>query len=303
MFPGLSCRPDDEVGRAATTGGANPAADMRDDTLDSGSDRPNVLHYWDIVKRSRLLIFGMTTICALLGLGASLAIQPVYRATVILASSQGQSLDMRLMDLSDSIGLLGGNFSPNFSQEGNIEEEALATLTSRGFLTRFIEERKLLQTLFDPEDFEKSDPKDIPTMHDAYEKFIEEILVVEQRPVDKTIEVSIDWKDSTVAADWANSLISRLNSELRMAAARQAAQNIDFLNREAEDTRIMSLKQAIYRMIEAQIHTIMVTEQNWITPSRSSMPRGLPIWTAIFDLVPFLSYWRRRCLVLSSRFH
>ena len=72
------------------------------------------------------------------------------------------------------------------------------------------------------------------------------------------VALSIEWQDPVVAANWANSLILRLNEHQRKNAIRQAEQSIDYLNGQLQQTGAVDMQQAIYRLIEAQTKAIML---------------------------------------------
>ena len=222
--------------------------------------QPNLLYYWYILKRAKLLLLSVTVAFGLLGAGNALVTQKVYEAAVIIVPAEdknrrsgGSAAISRLLGGSAG-GLLSALVGP-----GQTSSEALATLKSRGFITRFIKDGNLLTKLYRPAAFDRDDPRDVPTLHDAYRKF-KRALVIEEKPKEQIIRVKIHWKDPVIAADWANSLISKLNTELRNLAIAESAKRIEYLNRELEKTSILPLQQSIYRLIEAQTHSIMIAE-------------------------------------------
>ena len=65
---------------------------------------------------------------------------------------------------------------------------------------------------------------------------------------------------SVVAAEWANALIVEFNSFLRETAVAQSRKRIAYLNRELDETHVIPLRQAIYRLIEVETRAIMIAE-------------------------------------------
>ncbi len=231
--------------------------------FDNGLHRPNILHYWDILKHAKLLLISVTLTFALLGVGAALTMQPVYEATVTMVRAQRPSGGRNVGGaLSQLVGGIGGGLLSALSLGGGgrVNAEALAILKSRSFLTSFIEERKLLPRLFNPEAFERDDPEDIPTLYDAYRKFTNTVLLVEEKPLESVIQLTIHWKDPSIAADWANALVAKLNTKVREAAIAEAKKRIAYLDQELTKTSIIPIQQSIYRLIEAQIHVVMLAE-------------------------------------------
>ena len=108
--------------------------------------------------------------------------------------------------------------------------------------------------------FEQEDPEEIPTLHDAYSKFTKTILSIEEDNRTEVIQLKTRWKDPVVAADWANSLIAQVNFDIRQRVIADSIKSIEYLEQELQNTSIVQLKQSIYRLIESQIHTIMLAE-------------------------------------------
>ena len=220
----------------------------------------NILHYWRILIQAKLLLVTLTMIFALVGLGAAFIMKPVYEAAVTMVSvvhETGNAAGLQGLASRATGGLidsfLGG------SQSG-VQLEALPTLKSRRFLMRFIRDKELMPVLFQPGSFEQEDPEKIPTLHDAYRKFTTTILSIEEDSRTEVIQLKILWKNPKVAADWANSLIDQVNFDIRQRMIADSNKSIDYLEQELLDTSIVQLKQSIYRLIESQIHTIMLAE-------------------------------------------
>src|SRR4029077_2012468 len=74
------------------------------------------------------------------------------------------------------------------------------------------------------------------------------------------IKITIDWKDPTLASEWANKLVARVNADRRAVARAEAEQNLEYLNRELERTNIVELRQAINRLIEREIRKMMLVK-------------------------------------------
>lgn len=223
-------------------------------------ERVNILHYWDILKRGKFLMAGMTLGCAALGAGAAFVIEPVYESTVTMISA----------DRGDSNLGIGGNLQglANLAQidlssitgGGGVKKEALAILKSRGFVSRFIRQRNLMTVLFDREAFAAKEPEKIPTLQDAYEKFSKSILDVHESIIEDTIKLKIYWKDPTVSANWANSLVTEINSHMRKDTIKETQKSIAYLEKILPNTEIIQVQQAIYKLIQAQIHKGMLAE-------------------------------------------
>ena len=225
-----------------------------------GGERVNILHYWDILKRGKLLVAGMTLGCAALGASAAFVIEPVYESTVTMISADHGDANL---DIGGGLQGLAGLAQIDLSSitgGSGVKQEALAILKSRGFVSRFIRQRNLMEVLFDKEDFAARSPEKIPTLQDAYEKFSEDILNVDEDIVGNTIKLKIYWKDPTVGANWANSLVAEINSYMRKNAIEETQKNIAYLEKVLPNTEIIQIQRAIYELIQAQIHKSMLAE-------------------------------------------
>ncbi len=120
-------------------------------SLSLDSILPNVLHYWDVFRRAKWSILGWTLIFALVGVGFAVNTINVYEATVIVAPAQRDNR-LRSQDIPGSLlGGLGSRLLEDLAgSPARNSQQALRTLKSRDFLTRFVERRQLLRKMFKP---------------------------------------------------------------------------------------------------------------------------------------------------------
>jgi hypothetical protein len=188
----------------------------------------------------------------------------MYRAETILAPQRGAPQGLGSMisqfggSLSGLAGLVGMGGAGSRSSKLT-RGEALTSLTSNAHIQGFIESENLLPVLFenlwDAEQgqWAVESPADIPTLSDGYDLFRNKLLTVAEDPITGIVELSIEWKDPVLAADWANTLVAMLNESLREKVMLESDKTIDFLNQELERTKVVELRQAIFFMIEQQI--------------------------------------------------
>lgn len=181
---------------------------------------------------------------------------PVYRAvtTLVPASNERNTL---AGSLGSTLGQLGGLASLAGVSLGSADaatEEALAVLRSRQFTERFINDLNLMPQLYSADQWEKDDP---PTPARAFRRF-KKIRTVTQDKKTGLVLLQIDWKDREAAAQWANEMAARLNAEMRNRAIAQAEASVSFLEKELANTSAVETRQAINRLIEAQIKQRML---------------------------------------------
>jgi uncharacterized protein involved in exopolysaccharide biosynthesis len=188
----------------------------------------------------------------------------------------------------------------------------LATLESREFLARFINDEKLKPVLFsdnwDPDAQSWIPPnssildqiKEVfglegpdlrgtdlapgePTDWDVYERFTEDVLVVSSDAKTGLVTVAIDWEEPTLAARWANLLVERINTELRHQSVERERKSIEYLRQQIDQTSLADLRAVLFRLVEEHTKNMTlakVTEEYVfevidpaIPPQEKSKPR------------------------------
>ncbi len=108
------------------------------------------------------------------------------------------------------------------------------------------------------------------------------------------VTLTVEWRDPVVAADWANTLVDRVNHNLSTRAVSEAEKSVSYLNQELEKTSVVGLRQAIYNLIETQIGNIMSANVNEEYAFRVIDPAAPP------DLDDYV--WPRPALTLATGF-
>jgi hypothetical protein len=140
--------------------------------------------------------------------------------------------------------------------------EALAILRSRSLIEAFIQEEHLLPVLFegkwDASENSWKDQEDVPSLWDGYRRFSGDVISVSVNSSQGIISLRVTWKESAIAAQWANKLLAQANDRIRKRVIDEAAGNIDFLRGELEATSLLEVRQSIFSLVEAQIRRIML---------------------------------------------
>ncbi len=217
----------------------------------------DLYEYLAAVWRRKWLVGAIALACTAAAIAAALLMTPVYRAETLLLTVEEEQVP-ELGNLTSRFSGLASLAGINVSV-GSAGEEALATLTSRGFIEHFVRDLDLMPVLFadqwdaETKSWNSDDSDDIPTMYDAYEKFDEELLKVNPDWDTGLVTVAIEWENPAQAADWVNLMVSRVNAEMRARAIDEATRTIDALNAELQSTSVIEMRQAIFRLAEAQI--------------------------------------------------
>jgi uncharacterized protein involved in exopolysaccharide biosynthesis len=99
-------------------------------------------------------------------------------------------------------------------------------------------------------------------VRDAVKFFDENVRGVYEDARTGLVTLSVEWKDPSIAAEWANILVKRLNERMRGRALAEAEANVTFLQSEMGSTSIVSLQQSIGRLLEGELQKLMLARGN-----------------------------------------
>jgi hypothetical protein len=186
----------------------------------------------------------------------------VYRAEVALVPASDSASAGGLAALANQFEGISALAGIDLSG-GSSRDEAVLLLRSRALVERYITQQNLLPTLF-PDDWDRerkawrTGAKDPPTLGDGYKLFDERIRSVREDKREGAITFRIEWTDRELAAQWANGLVDLANNLLRQRAIAESAERLNYLNQRLDAGGSIELKQAIYRVVEAEIKSQML---------------------------------------------
>lgn len=225
-------------------------------------DRISLRQVWQLLWHGKRSIIALTVVFALGAIAYALLAQEVYRAEVLLVPAKEQSTPMLGGQLGGLAALAGVNVG-----EGNAVE-ALAVLQSREFARAFIEQYDLLPLFFadawdaDEKRWQVDDPADAPDIRDGVKFFHEEVLRVSEDRGSGLVTLAIEWIDPDVAAEWASTLVRRLNDRLRDRALQEAQTNVNYLRSQMVSTNLVTLQESIGRLLENELQQLMLAKGN-----------------------------------------
>jgi len=215
------------------------------------------------VWKGRWLVLGYVVGFALLATAYALLAKEWYTAEAVLMpagtkSTQGGGLTAQL----ENIGLLAG--LAGALGGGPRTAEPIGVLKSRDFARQFIEEQGLLHVLLaDKWDASKgrwkeSDPRRQPDIRDAIDYFDKHVLLVNEDKKTGLITVGTQWKDAAIAAAWTNTIVDRLNDQMRLRVLTEGEANVAYLEKELAETNVVEMKLALSRILETELQKVMV---------------------------------------------
>jgi uncharacterized protein involved in exopolysaccharide biosynthesis len=238
--------------------------------------------------KRRLWLFVAVILSTAAFASAAILIKPVYRAATILLPTSSERGNLGGA-LGSALGQLGGLASlAGVGSRDGTTEEALAVLRSRDFTEKFITENRLLPKLFSKQWNASADTWAVtadrqPTAAKAYKYFSKNVRFIDQDKKTGLVTLRIDWKDRLEAATWANELGDRLNAEMRKRAIAKSDASIAYLEKALLSTSEIGTRDAINRLIEAQVKQRMlanVTQEFVFSVVDKAMPPDSddPVW-------------------------
>ena len=255
-------------------------------------DEINLRDLWRVLVENKKTIIAITFACTLIATIVALVKTPVYRAEALLAPVSSEGAGKRGLGAIASqfggLASLAGISMPS----GTDVETALATIKSRKFITEYVSAEKLKPILFkDNWDAEKQEwilktsptssikswllpstpEKKIsseqlalgePSNWKVYELFSKGVLFVSQDKKTGLVTVAVEWKDPVLAAEWANRLVAKLNTELRQRAVDEGEKSIAYLNQQIEQTSITDLRSVLFKLVEEHTKSITLAKGN-----------------------------------------
>lgn len=219
----------------------------------------------EVLRQDKWLFLSIAIACTLIAAIAAFVVPKTYTAE-ILVSPVSQTGDQQQGALGSIGSTLGGLVSlAGISVTSDVKKsEFVAVLRSESLTQRYIETNNLLPVLYarkwnaDKKSWNETDRESIPTVWEANQFFRRKVRSVSTDAKTGLVTMKITWKDPKVAARWANDLVHMANTYLRDKALAETERNIAYLNAEAAKTDIVTLKTAIYSLLQSEIKTAML---------------------------------------------
>jgi uncharacterized protein involved in exopolysaccharide biosynthesis len=229
----------------------------------SDEDEIDLLELISTLLQSWKTIVGITILCTGLAVAYALHAPEVFKAETLLAPAQeGNSGASSNLSQFGGLAAMAGVTIPSIS---NVER-VLATLETRVFLKKFIDEKNLLPVIF--EDFWDADSnsRKLPIDHEAFTTEDGIYLLRRATGVNQVksglITLSISWKDPKVAAQWANDLVKQLNEQLREQAIADSKKRVGYLEQELAKTTLQDMRAILYNLLKSEKQNAMLANVN-----------------------------------------
>lgn len=236
-----------------------------------------------IIVNKKILIGSITFLFMIFSILIAFYLPNLYTSKSILTpSSEESSLTSKLGSFS-SIANLGGINMQSMTASKN--QEAVERIKSFQFFSKYFlpnikledifaverwipEENKLIydNKLYDDYKNEwvrkvKYPKKKKPSAQEAY-KIYSEVMSINEDKLTSFVTISIDHHSPIVAKEWVDLIIYQINESMRTDDMETAKISISYLNNEYQNTNIQSIKEAIVRLLENQMQTLMLATSN-----------------------------------------
>lgn len=209
----------------------------------------NLVAVLKVLWRYKFFVAGVSFLFGLLAVYLALTATEIFRAEIVVNDAHDNDTGSKL--LSGSLGGLASLAGLGGLANSDISQEAQATLNSYRLPAEFIRRRGIAGQLTAGTGRDAS-------IWQATKQFREQVLSVDQDKLTGITTIGIEWKDPTVAAQWANDYVALANELMRSRAMLEAGRNVAYLEKELAKTNVLEMRQALYDLIESQTKTLML---------------------------------------------
>lgn len=224
-----------------------------------------LLQIVSVLWRRKFIVLGVALACALAAGILALFMPKEYQASVLLAPASNQS-GTGLGTLESVAARFGGLASlAGISMTGSSDQTsiAIATLKSHELTEEFIRQNDLLP-IFYPGKWNsqtrtwRTQKRPTAWLGDRY--FAAKVRSVTQDRKTGLVNLKITWTNPKLAAQWANELVAMVNQKLRDQAIRRSQRAISYLQKQADSTNVVELRDSIYALMKTEIEGEMVAK-------------------------------------------
>lgn len=234
--------------------------------------------------KGKWLIILTTIVFAAGAVAYALHLPNIYKSDVLLAPSEssGQGgLSKMAAQFGGLASLAGINLNSGSSSQTDL---AVQVLKSRQFIDAFIQKHELLVPLmaskgwalaqntliYDEKVYNVQtnawlrEPVGLrgskPSEQEAYDRFIKEVLSVNQDKESSLYTISVSFYSPFIAKRWATWLVEDINQVMRDRTIAESTQNLNYLNEQLAKTAVADMQSTFYKLIEEQTKSLMLAE-------------------------------------------
>ena len=257
-------------------------SESRSNYLGSG-DGIDVREILRILWKNKIWIVGATGAAAILSVVLALSMPNIYQSTALLAPKSGGGT-AGLSRLASQYGGLASLAGVNLSAIGTDgmpkSAVALEKMKSLSFFKQNLYDDLVVDLMaveswdpatrelrYDGEIYDVASSKWLreveqsrqakPSFQEAHRAFINRISISEDKQ-SGLISVTVEHQSPEVAMRWVDLMVRRVSEDLRSKDIREAEESVKFLEKQREQTNLVSLDEVFAQLIEEQTKTIML---------------------------------------------
>jgi uncharacterized protein involved in exopolysaccharide biosynthesis len=223
---------------------------FNDSAQDDYEDRLDLVALWRMAWDAKYLIILCAAFCGLVAVYFALTATQIYRAEVVVAEVRDSNMS-GAASIANQLGGLASLAGINVSTGDSSSRDAQGILQSRHLVEVFIQSEGVIPML------NEHSTKPL-TLWRAVKQFREGVLKIREDKRAGLTTISTEWRDPTVAANWANHFVACANELLRTRALNDANRNIDYLNKQIVKTSAVEVQRVMYNLIEAETKKLML---------------------------------------------
>jgi uncharacterized protein involved in exopolysaccharide biosynthesis len=219
-------------------------------TQEDMSQSINLLYFWRVVRKNRLLvglIVGISVVGAAL---FTLTLETIYEARAVLIPAGALSKDTTASTL---VAMQFGIAPPS----SPAATEIVNLLKSNILLEKIIKKHKLAGTFFRSEELSKASEEQLLWESIRYMRTIMKINFTQK---DNVIQVAVQFRDPRKSADIVKETLDELNDHMSAETKRVAETNKRYLESQIDKAADPFIRAKIYSLIAQQIETSMMAE-------------------------------------------
>lgn len=248
------------------------------------SDEIDLRELFAIVWQGKWWIIGVTVLFLVSAVIFALSLPNKYKSEGTYALTQRQGDGALGAQLSGQMGGLASlaGFSLGGVQ-GNDVDQAMAIIDSWPFLEKVVNKHNLKplimgvkgwnketgeliwdNKIYDPinKKWLREPPKGMkaePSSFEVYTKF-SKMLTASFDKKTTMLNVAVEYYSPVLAQQWVTILVSELNETFRLRDVSESNKNVAYLEQKISETGVAAMHSVFYKMIEAQMKTLMLAE-------------------------------------------
>ena len=206
---------------------------------------------------SNLKIIVISTIAStILAIIYAMSLPPIYKANAVITKSEnnsGQSLSAGMLSGFGGLAEIAGISMPSANND-----TATAILNSRDFKKQFIKKNDLLKVIFkDDWDTSSNSWKDKePSYWSAVNVFNSSVSIATDS--EGLVNITVEWDDPNIVADWANKMVIAINDRLRTDSIQESQKSLEYLQSEISKTSNTRSQAILSSLMQEHTEKIML---------------------------------------------